>query len=390
MARTDSLENFLTDVASSLRNKTTTQGPIKASNFDTIIDNIEVGSDIQLERKTVTVTHTNQSIKPSDGFVGLTEVVINGVSDSVDSDIKPENIRKDVSILGVVGSLTEGITPIGTMDITSNGVYNVTTYENVNVDIASGGSEPVTKGFIVNQWSSDGFATDITIVGVTSIPKHYLTGYYADALTAKLQTVDCRDATEIIENAVYDNNTLVTIKIPKVTTIATNAFYSNDKLTNIEWSDVLTSIGGWAFSSCKALIIPPLPKYLTTLGDRAFASCTSTANTHLDIPQTCSTIGEYCFNGMTSLKRVDIRGPITTLPKYTFGGCKVLTTVVLHGITQVPTLGSDVFTNTPIKTSSNSGYVYVPDELVEACKADTSFTAQVASAYIKPLSELPE
>ena len=43
MARTDSLGNFLTDVATAIRNKKGTTNTIVASNFDTEIESIESG-----------------------------------------------------------------------------------------------------------------------------------------------------------------------------------------------------------------------------------------------------------------------------------------------------------------------------------------------------------
>lgn len=46
MARTDTLGNFLTDVATAIRNKKGTTGTIPASNFDTEIASIESGVDI--------------------------------------------------------------------------------------------------------------------------------------------------------------------------------------------------------------------------------------------------------------------------------------------------------------------------------------------------------
>ena len=43
MARTDTLGNFLTDVAIAIRNKKGTTNTIVASNFDTEIESIETG-----------------------------------------------------------------------------------------------------------------------------------------------------------------------------------------------------------------------------------------------------------------------------------------------------------------------------------------------------------
>lgn len=53
----------------------------------------------------------------------------------VDSNLVASNIKKNVSILGITGTLEEGITPTGTLDITSNGTKDVTNYASVNVNV---------------------------------------------------------------------------------------------------------------------------------------------------------------------------------------------------------------------------------------------------------------
>lgn len=60
MARTDTLGNFLTDVATAIRNKKGTTDTIIASNFDTEIDSIESGVDIN-EYLSDTITHGDSS-----------------------------------------------------------------------------------------------------------------------------------------------------------------------------------------------------------------------------------------------------------------------------------------------------------------------------------------
>ena len=90
MARTDNLNNFLTDVADSIREKKGTTGLIPASEFDTEIDSIETG-----------------------------------------------------------------------------------------------GGSTVTKGMIINEFDKNGYVTDVSVVGMTSIPDYYFGTYssaYANAL----------------------------------------------------------------------------------------------------------------------------------------------------------------------------------------------------------------
>lgn len=65
-----------------------------------------IGSIVELkgETKTVTPTTSQQTINPSSGKNGITQITVNPVTSSIDANIVSVNIRKDVVILGVTGS----------------------------------------------------------------------------------------------------------------------------------------------------------------------------------------------------------------------------------------------------------------------------------------------
>lgn len=66
-----------------------------------------------LEEKTVTPTTTNQEILPEEGIDGFSKIDVKAVTNSIDSNIIPENIKKDTIILGITGTLeaTENLEP---------------------------------------------------------------------------------------------------------------------------------------------------------------------------------------------------------------------------------------------------------------------------------------
>lgn len=64
-----------------------------------------------------------------------TDVTNFATAQVVDDNLVASNIKKNVSILGVTGTLEEGITPTGTLDITTNGTKDVTNYASVNVNV---------------------------------------------------------------------------------------------------------------------------------------------------------------------------------------------------------------------------------------------------------------
>lgn len=58
--------------------------------------------------KTVTPTTSQQTVTPTSPSNGLTSVTVNAVTSAIDSNITAGNIKKDVTILGVTGTLEGG------------------------------------------------------------------------------------------------------------------------------------------------------------------------------------------------------------------------------------------------------------------------------------------
>lgn len=71
---------------------------------------VDLGStgDINNQNKTATPSTSAQTIKPDTGYTGLNKVDIAAVDASIDANIVAGNIKKDVEILGVTGTLKSG------------------------------------------------------------------------------------------------------------------------------------------------------------------------------------------------------------------------------------------------------------------------------------------
>ena len=109
--------------------------------------------------------------------------------------------------------------------------------------------------------------------------------------------------------------------------------------------DSVTTIGGWAFSSCSSLTSVNIPNSVTTIGRYAFYNCKSlTSVTSVTIPNSVTTIGDGAFSGCSSLTSVTIPNSVTTIEQYTFSGCRSLTSVTIGN--SVTTIGYNAFDNT--------------------------------------------
>lgn len=92
-----------------------------------VLSKVSITTNVQptLQEKTVTPTTAQQIITAGSGNDGLSSVTVEAVTAEIDSNIVAENIKKDVTILGVTGTLEQGGAEavLGTLNVTSNGTY---------------------------------------------------------------------------------------------------------------------------------------------------------------------------------------------------------------------------------------------------------------------------
>lgn len=152
------------------------------------------------------------------------------------------------------------------------------------------------KGIIINEFDSDGYVTDVTVVGFTQTPSYYLGS---------------------------NGN------------IALNAIHL--RLTKVEINEGL------------------------------------------------SILNSQTFRYAISLKSVILPSSLTQIKMQCFDGCRVLDKIIIKA-TIPPTLANDtnIFSDTPI--AKGTGYIYVPDESVEAYKTTQYWTTY--ASQIKGISEL--
>ena len=182
----------------------------------------------------------NQTISPDEGKV-LSSVVV-----TKPTTLVAENIKKDVNIGGVIGTLEGG----------------------------AGATEP----YIEETYDANGNLIDAKMYGYTKVRDY---AFY------------------------YCKNLALTSLPESLTSIGNYAFYYCTSLALTSLPEGLTKIDGNVFYSCKNLALTSLPESLISIGNYAFSGCTSL--TSITFKGTPSSIMSSAFNGCTNL--TDIKVP---------------------------------------------------------------------------------
>ena len=191
-----------------------------------------------------------------------------------------------------------------------------------------------------------------------SFPKVEQVDSNAFTLTA-ITEVNFPEALYLGSGAFQSCNSLKTVYLPKATYVGSNCFYSCDVLSDI-YIPELTILDNNAFAACTSLVSVVFPEVLS-VETETFAYCTSL--TTVDLPK------------------------VTSIAFGAFAYSTALTTLLLRN-SVVCTLSNATYTFKDTPIANGTGYVYVPDALVDSYKSATNWSTY--ASQIKPLSEYTE
>ena len=338
-------------------------------------------------------TTAEQIITPTEGSV-FSGGTVHAVTSAIDSNIQPENIKEGVRILGVAGTLEEGITPAGTKTITDNGTYDVTTFASVDVEVSGDTPDYHYMNGTVDRaglkaigwtdedilmyeqnitphypWQNDQYKLNdenkaLYLLddpnpesykdnpNIEFVPNKNMGSYFAKPAGFKLMKYikgipfyDTSNMTDMSDLFYYCNSLITIPKLDtsKVTTMA-RAFNECNSLITIPRLDTSNVQSMYAtFSNCSNLTtIPLLDTSNVTSMSSIFSGCKQlTTIPLLDTSNVTDMYGVFyvCIN-LTSIPQLDT-SKVTTMADM-FYGCYNLTTIPLLDTSNVTSM-SDMF-----------------------------------------------
>ena len=139
----------------------------------------------------------------------------------------------------------------------------------------------------------------------------------------------------IPESVIYEGKTYF------VTTIGSYAFHSCRSLTEVTIPSSAIYIGGWTFFDCSGLKEVIIGNSVTSIGDYAFSGCSSL--TELTIPSSVIYINDRAFFGCEGLTKLTIPNSVTYIGNFAFSLCIGLTELIIPN--SVTTIGRNAFDN---------------------------------------------
>ena len=319
---------------------------------------------VNLQEKEVTPTKEKQQIKADQQYDGLSKVVVNAIPD-------------------------EYIIPSGEINISQNGTYDVTNKASANVNIPEKvlGTKTITSNgtYKAVDDNLDGYSEVEVNFGTTIDPRF-------KAIIERPYNVpfEIPDGITEIGKGAFNSCRFNKVVIPNsVTKIGLDAFKDSQQLTECVLPDSITEIGANTFIGCFNLTSNNfhIPTNLKIIPANFISECDKITGT-INLPSSITTLNSTCMD-LTYIDTVKVNS-IIGINSMAFNYCRKLAKFVIYANDGTDNLcamyNSNVFNGTPIK--NKTGYIYVPDDLVENYKTATNWS--VYASQIKPLSEYVE
>ena len=199
-----------------------------------------------------------------------------------------------------------------------------------------------------------------------------ITDYNSSAKTVDIpEKINGKSVTSIGDCAFRYCTSLKSITIPNsVMEIGSSAFSGCSSLTSITIPNSVTEIGVYAFKGCTSLTSITIPNSVTNIGDSTFWGCSSLTAIYVavdnknytsvngvlfnkdktalicypagktdksyNITNSVTSIGDYAFNGCSSLTSVTIPNSVTEIGGSAFVGCASLKSITMpNGVTSI-------------------------------------------------------
>lgn len=142
----------------------------------------------------------------------------------------------------------------------------------------------------------------------------------------RLEKVNAAGIEHIDYSAFYNCYKLVDFDISKGTYIGSEAFCNCKMFAPAALSDVLQTLGSYAFKGT-AITEIAVPQTITTLENNVFSGCQQLQK--VTLPATLRTIGSNTFENCTALSEIVVPESVTSIGNYAFGGCQALSSITL-------------------------------------------------------------
>lgn len=217
----------------------------------------------KMQEKTIIPKTIFQEVLPDKNYDGLSKVNVEAVTNEIDENIKSENIKKDVSILGVQGNIEE---LKGTkIEITKNGTYIPEEPYNAFTEVEANVEADVSEYFGLNIPSAGSSSSGLNKI-IKKCPPVNISGTNAYRMFAECNSLievpqlDTSNVTNMEEmfNSCYSLTTIPQLDTSKVTNMA-RMFNGCKSLTEVPQLDTskVTNMG-WLFRLCSSLTNLPL------------------------------------------------------------------------------------------------------------------------------------